>query len=153
MTTSTVLLDRLSGLKKPFGRKSEDTEGLERAKRTQARHDFKSRLLLQVVKANNTQIQGHTCAGQTMNISLSGLKLLCQSEIPVGSIIDIWCDNQDSKGNYFLSGQVIWTQPSKAVEGDFNSGIKLLDLQGTNLKSWQDHVRSHAQIHTIKDDD
>jgi hypothetical protein len=66
-----------------------------------------------VIILDNRAADGLTSA-HTQDISISGSRLICQEEFPVGNIVGIIANLEKARQSLRVDGKVIWTRKSKS---------------------------------------
>jgi len=115
-------------------------EEIKEDRRSEWRQPLSNRVLVQVVDNSDESQLKLTCSGQTSNVSPSGLCLISDTEIPIGAVLDIWCDNPGRSGSFFLAGQVIWCRQEALPGFRFHTGIRLMDIRSTDIEAWLQHI-------------
>jgi len=94
---------------------------------------------LQILFASETPgLLGNRLAGETIDVSTSGLGLILDQDVPVGCTLDVRVTLKDDPKRYSLSGKVRWCKPAEE-KGKFAVGVALherTDIE-TDLEAWK----------------
>lgn len=108
-------------------------------RRQDPRIENSSVLDLKILFASETPgLLGKNISGSTVDISVSGLGLLVDIDVPVKSTLDVRITLKGEFKKYFLSGKVRWCRPS-VEEGMYALGVALHERTDvdTDLESWK----------------
>ncbi len=103
--------------------------------RQDTRRASTERLFVQVVQSSDESKIGNTIACRALDVSVNGLRIRLDQEIPVGSVLDLWVDDSRKPGKFFLTSDVRWTIP--ATGDSFECGLKLHDGAATDVEAWR----------------
>lgn len=104
--------------------------------RREFRRESNERLFLQIVQAKELDMIGTTISCKALNVSASGMMVACDQAIPAGSFIDLWVDDSERAGKFFLSSEVKWA--SENQPGEYQIGVLLLDGAATDIAEWRE---------------
>lgn len=104
--------------------------------RREFRRESSERLFLQIVQAKELDMIGTTISCKALNVSASGMMVACDQAIPAGSFIDLWVDDSERAGKFFLSSEVKWA--SENQPGEYQIGVLLLDGAATDIAEWRE---------------
>jgi len=149
--TSSIIRYKLRGLSRPLGSYMqtglfskpvvvESTIAGRTERRNEHRFNVSSRLLIQIVESQSPYMIKNTCSAQSLNISRSGICLISAMALPQNDLVDVWFDNPDQPGSFYLSAQVIWTRADRDSAGCFESGLKLMDCRSTDIEAWLQYI-------------
>jgi len=108
-------------------------------RRTSKREPHQSALSLKIVFASEAPgILGRKLAGETIDISATGLGIVINYKIPIDCTLDVWVTLKESSDKYFLSGKVRWVKPAHE-KWKYSTGILLHERSDTktDLESWK----------------
>ncbi len=114
----------------------QNTSGIQEEQRAEPRDHSGERLFVQITQAGDKDLVGSTLSCKTVYSSANGIKFLTTEFIPVGSLVDLWVDEQARPGKFFLSGDVRWTQ--KVGHTSTIVGVRLQDGLATDIENWKE---------------
>ena len=103
--------------------------------RREIRRVREDRLFLQVVDCDDGDLVGMTLSCDTVDVSANGLKVCSEKAVPVGAILDLWVDDSQRPGKFFLASRVRW---SRGDSGTFQLGVELIESTATDIVEWRD---------------
>ncbi len=103
-------------------------------KRKEFRRESNESMFVQIVAAPNPELVGQTIACSARDVSPSGIKIESDISIPDGSHLDLWVDNANGPGKYFLSSTVRWSASSGSVH---HAGVELHEGATTDIELWR----------------
>lgn len=103
-------------------------------KRKEFRRESGESMFVQIVAAPDAELVGHTIACEACDVSPSGIRIASEMEIPDGSQLDLWIDNANGPGKFFLSSTVRW---SASVGDTHQAGVELHNGAATDIDLWR----------------
>ena len=74
----------------------------------------------------------------TLDISANGLQLVIDSEVPVGSVLQLGVDLNQPKQRIHMVGEVRWCRRQLKADGDsYLLGFELYESEGTDIEIWK----------------
>ncbi len=135
MTTS-LLFSKIVSLGYAAPRRQTLPTSTERQEqRREFRRASQDRLFVQVVDCEDDSQIGTTLSCDALDVSASGLKIASKQPISVGAVLDLWVDDSQRPGKFFLSSRVRWT---RREEGQFQIGVELINGAATDILEWRD---------------
>lgn len=117
--------------------------------RLHPRLESEDRLFTQVVLcADNPEMVGTTLSCRAVNLSVGGVQFRTDSEVPTGSLLDLWIDVATRPGKFFLAGEVRWCRPTVDEDGmpEWFVGVQLKSGAATDILDWRDyHANAYAR--------
>lgn len=113
-------------------------------RRVDPRIENPSVLDLKILFASETPgLLGKNISGSTVDISVSGLGLVVDIDVPVKSTLDVRITLKGEFKKYFLSGKVRWCKPSDD-DGMYSIGVALHERTDvdTDLESWKKELEA-----------
>lgn len=118
-----------------------EVNGMNRTeKRREFRRSSNDNLFVQIVSAPNSSLVGQTIACLALDVSPNGLRIQSEIPIPDGSRLDLWVDNSNGPGKFFLSSTVRW---STEVGERHEAGLELHGGAATDIELWRQQYTSH----------
>jgi len=84
---------------------------------------------------SRTEAHNQILRCETLDVSVSGLRIWVPEEIMEGSKLNIAAPMEDWKENLELVGQAIWVRPAEDQEG-FWVGLELADSSRADMEKW-----------------
>ena len=119
-------------------------------KRRHPRFESDDRLFTQVVlAADDPELVGLTLSCTAVNMSIGGIQFKTTSQVPVGTLLDLWVDVATRPGKFFLAGEVRWSRPTSEYDENGNElhfvGVQLKTGAATDIIDWRDFHSVNAQ--------
>ncbi|MEX0941519.1 MAG: PilZ domain-containing protein [Pseudomonadales bacterium] len=102
-------------------------------RRKEERRAVVGKAVVQVVESANPSLVGTTFKSEIMDVSRSGMRLVCQEFIE-DSRLDIWLAIEGINDKLFVSAEVRWA--SWDQHGDYELGVEIRDDAATDSRSW-----------------
>lgn len=111
-------------------------------KRMHPRLESNDRLFAQIVLcADRPELVGRTLSCRAVNLSVGGIQFRTDAPVPPGTLLDLWVDVANRPGKFFLSGEVRWSRPTVARDGDAEEqfiGVQLKSGAATDFLDWRE---------------
>lgn len=91
---------------------------------------------MDIVSSDDTQIEGQSFRGVTLDISRDGLLVRMEKALPVMTVVEICAALKGVPMKFFLKGRVVHSSAAEA-DGWFYHGIKFDDKPTADLMSWE----------------
>lgn len=149
MTRATNVIEMNTAKKRL--RSSGRAARLRNDKRMHPRLQSDDRLFVQVVlSAAEPDLVGTTISCQAVNLSVGGIQFHTDTEIPAGTLLDLWVDIRSRPGKFFLAGEVRWARPANGSEQDGGTGwvigVQLKPGAATDIAEWREfHVQASVR--------
>ena len=120
-------------------------------KRMHPRLESDDRLFAQVVLATDEpNLVGSTLPCNAINMSMGGIQFKTTTQVPVGTLLDLWVDVSSRPGKFFLAGEVRWSRPigefDERGQEIFFVGVQLKSGAATDILDWRDyHATAYAR--------
>lgn len=82
-------------------------------------------------------LRGKTLYCSTKDLSLGGLRVHSEHDIPIGCTLHLWVGLSDSPGTYMMSGRVAWQKDDGA---SYVVGIEFVNVENDELAAWKEMV-------------
>lgn len=106
----------------------------DRNDRREQRFDLEETIFIEIIASAGSSAASIIMCN-TVNISASGLQVIADEEISVGSILRICVDPKDADPIYLVA-EAKWDRPD-AETGGFRIGFLLFESDDTDWKRWQ----------------
>ncbi|MEM9742814.1 MAG: PilZ domain-containing protein [Pseudomonadota bacterium] len=117
--------------------------------RLHPRLESEDRLFTQVVLcADSPDLVGTTLSCSAVNLSVGGIQFRTDTEVPTGSLLDLWVDVSTRPGKFFLAGEVRWCRAAQDDDGVPYCfvGVQLKSGAATDILDWRDyHANAYAR--------
>ena len=109
--------------------------------RRHTRVEHEDQAFIKIIKTTNEQkqLEGATILGNTLDVSVNGVRASVPSEIPVGCRVEVWSKSHEQLGTLKLNGKIIWCRELFAQSG-IQVGIQLKDDGTPDYKEFQKRV-------------
>ena len=107
-------------------------------RRTEARFEVEETILIEAL-ASMDHAHDSVLMCTSLNVSSSGLQVLTDEEIAVGSILRLCVDFKDDQP-IFLVAEARWHRPDKAT-GGYRMGFRLFESDDTDTSRWQQYIK------------
>lgn len=137
MSESSLLMTKVVDIRAARRRRTEQVtimNSVGYSNRREPRRSTAEQLFVQIVKSYDPNLVGTTISCQAVDVSPSGLRLKANRVIPVGCQIDLWVDNCEGPGKFFLSSEVRWV---KITDDGCEAGLALYDGAATDIAEWR----------------
>lgn len=105
-------------------------------KRSADRYARQDRVMAQVTATiQETDIEKMSWPAKTLDISKRGIRLIGNSSLPIGAIVDLWVEIGGLKGKFYLNSEVRWA----TVDDRFGyvMGVELREGLGSDIGHWE----------------
>jgi len=112
-------------------------------RRADERFSRNEELSLKIVfSSENPGLLGKKLAGETLDISASGLRISLPCMIKVDSVLDVWVTFHKDNKKYFLTGNVRWCRENPDASG-YLIGLVLRERTDTvtDLAGWKENFK------------
>ena len=136
MMTTSLLFSKIVSLgfaapqSRPLATSSDRHE-----QRTEIRRESQDRLFVQVIDCQDEQEIGTTLSCDALDVSAGGLKIASSQPVAIGAVLDLWVDDSQRPGKFFLSSRVRWI---RREDSQFQIGLELIDGAATDIQEWRD---------------
>ena len=103
--------------------------------RSEIRMVSREPLFVQITQSSEKNLIGKTMACKAVDASGHGIKFLAEGFIPDGCLLDLWVDDLQRLGKYFLSADVCWSR--KAGKDSRVTGVRLQEGLATDIQRWE----------------
>lgn len=138
MRDSSLLMSKVVDISAARRRRVErdlETDTSSQEKRRELRRSSNERLFVQIVGSQDEELVGTTISCRALDVSASGLRIQAAMLIPAGCQLDLWVDNSEGPGKFFLSSEVRW---ARIFEGGCEAGVELYDGAATDIAEWRE---------------
>lgn len=136
MMTASLLFSKIVSLGYAAPRTTRMSNRQERhEQRREFRRQSQDRLFLQVVDCDDENQIGTTLSCDALDVSAGGMKIAAAEPVAIGAVLDLWVDDSQRPGKFFLSSKVRW---SRRESGQFQIGVELIDGAATDIVEWRD---------------
>ena len=104
--------------------------------RSEIRVASRESLFVQITQSSEKNLIGKTMACKAVDASGHGIKFLAEGSIPDGCLLDLWVDDLQRLGKYFLSADVCWSREAGKVSTVI--GVRLQEGLATDIQHWKD---------------
>ena len=104
--------------------------------RKSSRFARQDRLLAQVTASmQSTEPEKMSWPAKTLDISRRGVRILSNSSLPIGAVVDLWIEIAGLKGKFYLSSEVRWSRLDNRL--GYIMGVELREGLGSDIGHWE----------------
>jgi hypothetical protein len=111
----------------------------DRQKRKQSRIPHHDRALLQLsVDSYDQLLPGETVSAKTMDVSVSGFRVISSHPMDPGTLHSICIAVTDHRRKYMLTAELVWLKERPGSNQSYMAGFHIVPSRGTDFEAWQD---------------
>ena len=104
--------------------------------RKTSRFARQDRLMAQVTASmQSTESEKMSWPAKTLDISRRGLRIMSNSSLPIGSVVDLWIEIAGLKGKFYLNSEVRWSKLDHRL--GYIMGVELREGLGSDIGHWE----------------
>ena len=109
--------------------------------RKHKRIDHEDATFVKIVRTTNedTKLNDQAVMCRTLDISMKGVRVALDSELPKGSRVEVWIKSHEGEGTLRLFGKVVWCRTPYAKDG-MEAGVQFRKDQDDDYKEYQKRV-------------
>lgn len=105
-------------------------------KRKASRYARQDRVMAQVTASvQATDIEKMSWPAKTLDISKRGLRIIANSSLPIGAVVDLWVEVAGLKGKFYLNSEVRWATVDDRL--GYVMGVELREGMGSDIGHWE----------------
>ena len=82
---------------------------------------------------------GTIVISKSLDISANGLRVISNSDIPTGNILNTCIQLENSDNRFILITEVKWSQPYEN-NGEYLIGLSLFESENTDIQAWKEFI-------------
>ena len=95
-------------------------------------------VFIELIAAIDTS-PGTIVISKSLDISANGLRVISNSDIPVGNILNSCIQLDNSTRRFILITEVKWSRPYE-VNGEYLIGLSLFESENTDIQAWKEFI-------------
>ena len=95
-------------------------------------------IFIELVAAIDTS-PGTIVISKSLDISANGLRVISNSDIPTGNILNTCIQLENSENRFILITEVKWSRPYEN-NGEFLIGLSLFESENTDIQAWKEFI-------------
>lgn len=115
------------------------TTSQENKQRREERVELEATILIEIIAARSSQ-PGDVIMCHSLDLSRSGLQVVLDEDMDIGSIFRLCVDLPDAEPIYLVA-EVKWRRPDAETDA-WRIGFALFESDGTDIDRWKDTVET-----------
>ena len=95
-------------------------------------------VFIELIAAIDTS-PGTIVISKSLDISANGLRIISNSDIPTGNILNTCIQLKNSENRFILITEVKWSQPYEN-NGEYLIGLELFESENTDIQAWKEFI-------------